>query len=185
MGDASIVWIASAGRPLCPRTRSPHGALADNGYGDEGASGTAKCWRPLRSREPILAGRSRVDAPLRTAIASPVERRTQSRLPKRVNRRFRPSPFAPRAERAKLTQNRVHPICTLKPSLEDLGLAEEAGQTRRPCRVARGNRTRAPSDPGVTVSCHRALLTCRQYARTHCQWRTGGAVFRVARSTTV
>jgi hypothetical protein len=28
----------------------------------------------------------------------------------------------------------------------------------------------APSDPGVTVSRHRALLTGRQYERTHCQW---------------
>ena len=28
----------------------------------------------------------------------------------------------------------------------------------------------APTDPGVTVSRHRALLTSRQYARTHFQW---------------
>ena len=28
----------------------------------------------------------------------------------------------------------------------------------------------APSDPGVTVSRHRALLTSCQYARTHRQW---------------
>ncbi len=28
----------------------------------------------------------------------------------------------------------------------------------------------APTDPGVTVSRHRALLTSRQYARTHLQW---------------
>ena len=28
----------------------------------------------------------------------------------------------------------------------------------------------APTDPGVTLSRHPALLTSRQYARTHCQW---------------
>ena len=42
----------------------------------------------------------------------------------------------------------------------------------------------APSDPGVTVSRHRALLIARQYARTHRQWANRPGCRSSSRSTT-
>jgi len=46
------------------------------------------------------------------------------------------------------------------PILRNLALSGRPGESH----------PQAPSDPGVTVSRHRALLTSSQYARTHRQW---------------
>ena len=55
---------------------------------------------------------SRRNAPLRTAIASPVERGTQSPPPRRVNRRFRLSPFVPRAAQGRQGERGRRAWCT-------------------------------------------------------------------------
>ncbi len=117
--------------------RERAGLRADGSF-DKGASGPAQCWRAFRSRDRSRGRRSHVGTP-RSGRPSPVPLSTELRVDRRsestgdsARRHSCREPY--KADRAKRTQNLMHPICTLKPSPDDVGARRGDGQTPVLCR---------------------------------------------------